>query len=69
VAQHVGVDRIIEPGTLADALNQPIDCIRREWAAALGLEHEAASHLHSAAGEILRYQDSELISRAKLFRG
>jgi hypothetical protein len=28
-----------------------------------------ASHLHSAAGESLPYQDSYLISRAKLFRG
>ena len=27
-----------------------------------------ASHLHSALGKILRYWDSELISRAKLFR-
>ena len=40
VAQHVGVNRKSESGALADALDQLVDRIRREWAAALGGEHE-----------------------------
>ena len=40
MAEHVRVNYEVEACTLADPLNQPINCTSCEWTAALGLEYE-----------------------------
>ena len=40
VAEHVAVDREGQSGALTNALDLPIDCIRREAGPSLGLEYE-----------------------------
>src|SRR5215472_4066804 len=40
MAQHVRVNYEVEACTFANPLNQPINCPRCEWPAALGLEHK-----------------------------
>jgi len=42
MSEHVGVNLQRQAGTLTDALDKPIDGIRRKWATALGREHETA---------------------------
>jgi hypothetical protein len=45
VAQHMGVDRKGEAGAHADALDESVDGVRRERAAALGGEDEVPAQL------------------------
>ncbi len=39
MAQHVWVDRERHLGSLADALDEPVETNRTDWPAALGNEH------------------------------
>jgi hypothetical protein len=41
VPKHVRVNRKVEAGALANALDEPIDGIRREWAAPFRRENVA----------------------------